>query len=141
MNIIRTAIPDVLLLEPRVFADSRGYFFEAFHARRWEAETGVAAAFVQDNQSRSTAGVLRGLHYQVRQAQGKLLRVVAGEIYDVAVRYPAVVADVPAVRGADPECGGQADDLDSPGVCPRLPDALGDGGRALQDDGLLCPGL
>jgi len=85
MNIIRTEIPEVLLLEPKLYRDSRGFFFESFHAGRWQTETGVPATFVQDNQSHSLANVLRGLHYQIRQAQGKLLRVLTGEIYDVAV--------------------------------------------------------
>ena len=79
------AIPDVVLLEPKVFEDGRGFFFESFNQARFEAAIGRAANFVQDNHSRSAHGVLRGLHYQVRQAQGKLVRVVQGEILDVAV--------------------------------------------------------
>ena len=85
MNVIPTAIPDVLVLEPRVFKDARGAFFESYNRAAFEAATGVEADFVQDNQSRSGRGVLRGLHYQVRQAQGKLVRVVSGAIFDVAV--------------------------------------------------------
>ncbi len=85
MNIIATAIPDLLIIEPRVFGDDRGFFFESYNEREfWEA-TGVSAHFVQDNHSRSTRGVLRGLHYQIRQPQGKLVRVVAGQVFDVAV--------------------------------------------------------
>jgi len=80
-----TAIPDLLILEPRVFGDDRGFFFESFNARRFAELTGVETAFVQDNHSRSARGVLRGLHYQIRQPQGKLVRVVAGEVWDVAV--------------------------------------------------------
>lgn len=85
MNLIRTTIPDVLVLEPRVFGDSRGFFFESHNDERFKEETGVEARFVQDNHSRSARGVLRGLHYQIEQPQGKLLRVVRGAIYDVAV--------------------------------------------------------
>lgn len=84
MNARPTKIPDVLILEPRVFEDSRGYFFESFNSRELAA-LGIDRPFVQDNQSRSTRGVLRGLHYQVQQAQGKLVRVVRGEVFDVAV--------------------------------------------------------
>ena len=79
------ALPDVVLLEPKVFEDGRGFFFESFNQARFEAAIGRPAAFVQDNHSRSARHVLRGLHYQVRQAQGKLVRVLQGEIFDVAV--------------------------------------------------------
>ncbi len=85
MNSFPTAIADVLILEPTVFGDARGHFFESFNQRRFEELTGVSTAFVQDNQSRSARGVLRGLHYQIRQPQGKLVRVLAGEIFDVCV--------------------------------------------------------
>lgn len=85
MNIIRTGIPDVLILEPKVFGDERGFFFESFNQRVFEEKTGLKPVFVQDNHSRSAKNVLRGLHYQVRQPQGKLVRVVAGEVFDVAV--------------------------------------------------------
>jgi dTDP-4-dehydrorhamnose 3,5-epimerase len=81
----RLAIPDVLLLEPRVFGDSRGFFYESYNERVFREATGVAARFVQDNHSRSARGVLRGLHYQVQQPQGKLVRVAAGAVFDVAV--------------------------------------------------------
>ncbi len=84
MNVTRTSLPDVLLIEPKVFGDSRGFFFESWNARAFAA-AGIPAAFVQDNHSRSSRGVLRGLHYQVEQVQGKLVRVIAGEVYDVAV--------------------------------------------------------
>jgi dTDP-4-dehydrorhamnose 3,5-epimerase len=80
-----TAIPDVLLLEPKVFSDDRGYFFESYRDRDFQEATGLQAAFVQDNHSMSTKGVLRGLHYQIRHPQGKLLRVVQGSVFDVAV--------------------------------------------------------
>ncbi len=84
MKITKTVIPDVLLLEPKVFGDSRGFFFESHNDRRFQEETGVEVRFVQDNHSRSARGVLRGMHYQVEQPQGKLLRVIRGAIYDVA---------------------------------------------------------
>jgi dTDP-4-dehydrorhamnose 3,5-epimerase len=85
MKVTPTAIPEVLILEPLVFGDDRGFFFESFNARRFEQLTGIAVNFVQENHSRSARGVLRGLHYQIRQPQGKLVRVVAGAVYDVVV--------------------------------------------------------
>ena len=85
MKVTPTAIPDVLLIEPTVFGDERGFFYESFNARQFEQATGVAACFVQDNHSRSANNVLRGLHYQVRQPQGKLVRVSAGAVFDVVV--------------------------------------------------------
>lgn len=85
MNVIRSEIPDVLILEPKVFGDARGFFMESFNARAFREATGVQADFVQDNHSRSAHWVLRGLHYQVRQPQGKLVRVVRGAVFDVAV--------------------------------------------------------
>jgi dTDP-4-dehydrorhamnose 3,5-epimerase len=85
MKVTRTTIPEVLVLEPTVFGDSRGFFFESHNDKRFKEETGVEVRFVQDNHSRSVRGVLRGLHYQIEQPQGKLLRVVRGSVYDVAV--------------------------------------------------------
>ena len=85
MDVVRTEIPDVLVLEPRVFGDSRGFFLESFNAKAFEQASGQRPEFVQDNHSRSAHGVLRGLHYQIRQPQGKLVRVVRGSVYDVAV--------------------------------------------------------
>ena len=85
MNIIPTEIPDVLIIEPRVFEDNRGFFYESYNEKAFIEKTGVATQFVQDNHSRSTQNVLRGLHYQIQQPQGKLVRVVVGEIFDVAV--------------------------------------------------------
>ncbi|MHB0983879.1 MAG: dTDP-4-dehydrorhamnose 3,5-epimerase [Thiobacillus sp.] len=79
------AIPDVILLEPKVFGDDRGFFFESFNQAKFEAAIGRQVAFVQDNHSRSVKDVLRGLHYQIQQPQGKLVRVVQGEVFDVAV--------------------------------------------------------
>ena len=80
-----TAIPDVLMLQPKVFGDSRGFFFESFNEQDFAQATGLNVTFVQDNHSRSAKGVLRGLHYQVQQPQGKLVRVVRGAVFDVAV--------------------------------------------------------
>lgn len=80
-----TALPEVLILEPKVFGDARGFFFESYNQRDFAQATGVQLAFVQDNHSRSARNVLRGLHYQIQQPQGKLVRVVQGEVYDVAV--------------------------------------------------------
>lgn len=85
MKIHMTAIPDVLMLEPRVFGDERGFFLESFNARGFREATGLDLNFVQDNHSRSARNVLRGLHYQVRQPQGKLVRCVQGRVFDVAV--------------------------------------------------------
>ncbi len=80
-----TAIPDVLILEPQVFGDARGFFFESFNQRDFADKTGVDLSFVQDNHSKSAQGVLRGLHYQIQHPQGKLVRVVQGQVFDVAV--------------------------------------------------------
>jgi dTDP-4-dehydrorhamnose 3,5-epimerase len=82
--VTRTAIPEVLVIEPKVFGDARGFFLESWNAQAFAA-AGIPAAFVQDNHSRSPRGVLRGLHFQIRQPQGKLVRVVAGEVFDVVV--------------------------------------------------------
>jgi dTDP-4-dehydrorhamnose 3,5-epimerase len=84
-TVIPTAIPDVLILEPEVFGDSRGFFFESFNAKDFANVTGLDVNFVQDNHSKSAIGVLRGLHYQLQQAQGKLVRVTQGAVFDVAV--------------------------------------------------------
>lgn len=85
MRVTPTAIPEVLVLEPKVFGDERGFFFESFNARTFEQATGLTRSFVQDNHSKSSRNVLRGLHYQIQQAQGKLVRVVQGSVFDVAV--------------------------------------------------------
>ena len=84
MNIVKTEIPEVLIIEPKVFGDARGFFFESYYQKAM-AEAGITATFVQDNHSRSAKNVLRGLHYQIQQPQGKLVRVVVGEVYDVAL--------------------------------------------------------
>lgn len=85
MKATRLAIPDVILIEPTVFGDDRGFFFESFTQAQFEATIGKKVNFVQDNHSRSVRNVLRGLHYQIQQPQGKLIRVVVGEVFDVAV--------------------------------------------------------
>ncbi|AFY68931.1 dTDP-4-dehydrorhamnose 3,5-epimerase [Thalassoporum mexicanum PCC 7367] len=85
MEIIKTKIPDLLIIEPAVFGDDRGFFMESFNQQKLADEAGITLEFVQDNHSRSGKNVLRGLHYQIQQAQGKLVRVVIGEVLDVAV--------------------------------------------------------
>lgn len=85
MNVIKTEIPDVLIIEPKVYGDNRGFIFESYNERTFRGATGLAVTFVQDNHSRSARGVLRGLHFQVEQPQGKLVRCAVGEVFDVAV--------------------------------------------------------
>ncbi len=85
MQVIATKIPDVLIIEPKVFGDERGFFFESFNKKAFQQATGITADFVQDNHSKSSRGVLRGLHYQIKSPQGKLVRVCSGEVFDVAV--------------------------------------------------------
>jgi len=85
MQVIATDLPEVMIIEPKVFGDARGFFLESFNAKAFAEATGVDLPFVQDNHSRSAQGVLRGLHYQIQQAQGKLVRVVRGSVFDVAV--------------------------------------------------------
>ena len=85
MKVTPTSLPEVLLIEPQVFGDERGFFFESFNERAFTEKTGIQAQFVQDNHSRSARNVLRGLHFQIKQTQGKLVRVVTGEVFDVAV--------------------------------------------------------
>lgn len=85
MIIKKTEIPDLLILEPNVFGDDRGFFYESFNQKTWQELTGLETVFVQDNHSRSSKGVLRGLHYQIQQPQGKLVRCTVGEVFDVAV--------------------------------------------------------
>jgi len=85
MQAIKTAIPDVIIFEPKVFGDDRGFFYESFNQKVFEEATGLSVNFVQDNHSKSAKSVLRGLHYQIQQPQGKLVRVTSGEVFDVAV--------------------------------------------------------
>ncbi len=95
MKATRLAIPDVVLIEPQVFSDERGFFFESFNSKKFEKAIGREVAFVQDNHSKSVRNVLRGLHYQIKQPQGKLIRVAVGEVFDVAVD----------IRKGSPTCG------------------------------------
>jgi len=85
MKVTKTAISDVLLVEPTVFGDERGFFYESYNQQKWQNLTGLDTQFVQDNHSKSGSGVLRGIHYQISRPQGKLVRVVAGEVFDVGV--------------------------------------------------------
>jgi len=85
VNSIPADIPDVLIIEPRVFGDARGFFYESFNQKVWEEKTGLQTTFVQDNHSCSGRNILRGLHYQIRHPQGKLVRVIAGQVFDIAV--------------------------------------------------------
>ncbi len=85
MKVIQTEIPDVLILEPQIFGDERGFFFESYNEKTFFEKTGISSHFVQDNHSRSAKNVLRGLHYQIQQPQGKLIRVIEGAVFDVAV--------------------------------------------------------
>jgi len=85
MNVIQTSIPDILIIEPAIFGDERGFFYESYNQKVIAEKAGITQTFVQDNHSRSEKNVLRGLHYQVKQTQGKLVRVIAGEAFDVAV--------------------------------------------------------
>jgi dTDP-4-dehydrorhamnose 3,5-epimerase len=85
MNVIPTTLPDVLILEPRVFGDERGFFYESYNEREFKGSTGINARFVQDNHSLSAKNVLRGFHYQIKRPQAKLVRVIAGEVFDVVV--------------------------------------------------------
>ena len=85
MNVLPSALPDVLIIEPTVFGDARGFFFKSYNAREFPDKTGITATFVQDNHTRSAKNVLRGLHYQITQPQGKLVRVTVGEVLDVVV--------------------------------------------------------
>jgi dTDP-4-dehydrorhamnose 3,5-epimerase len=110
MKVTRTEIPQVLILEPKVYRDSRGQFFEAYNRRSFREATGLDVEFVQDNESISARNVLRGLHYQIKQPQGKLVRVVAGEIYDVVVD----------LRRSSPTFGKWASAMLSPGVRPMI---------------------
>ena len=95
MKVLATSLPGVLLIEPKVFGDERGFFFESYNRRAFEQASGLDVDFVQDNHSRSARGVLRGLHYQVQQPQGKLVRVTSGAVFDVVVD----------IRGASPAFG------------------------------------
>jgi dTDP-4-dehydrorhamnose 3,5-epimerase len=111
------AIPDVILFEPKVFGDDRGFFFESFNHRRFEEAVGKPVNFVQDNHSRSVKNVLRGLHYQIRQPQGKLVRVVEGEVFDVAVDLRKNSATIRPMGRGSFEWGKQTSTLGPGGFC------------------------
>ena len=118
-NFIKTAIPDVQIIEPTVFGDDRGYFMETYQIDEFAA-AGIDKPFVQDNQSRSTKGVLRGLHFQTKHTQGKLVRVTLGEVFDVARRLPPQQQDLRQVGGRNAVRRQQEDALDpraSPTLC------------------------
>jgi dTDP-4-dehydrorhamnose 3,5-epimerase len=135
MKVIETAIPGVLLLKPQVFSDARGFFLEIYNERAF-AGLGLPDHFVQDNQSHSNQGVLRGLHYQCQQAQGKLVRVLQGEVFDVAVDLrPDRALSAMGRRAALPFEA--ENDLDSPRLRPRFSYAFGNRGCRLQSDRLL----
>ena len=126
MKVTPLAIPEVLLLEPRVFRDERGFFFESFNQAEFEAAIGTKVDFVQDNHCHSTRNVLRGLHYQVRQAQGKLVHVVSGEVFDVAVD----------LRAGSPTLGQwHAEEISADNACALLiPPGFAHGFQTLADD-------
>ena len=120
-----TAIPEVIVLEPRVFGDARGFFFESYNQRDFEQATGLTGvSFVQDNHSLSARGVLRGLHYQIQHPQGKLVRVVQGEVFDVAVdmrraspTFGRWAAEVLSAGNTNAACSGATRNSPSPGRC------------------------
>ena len=140
MKVTATALPDVLLIEPVVHEDARGFFLESFNQKRFDAAIGRSVTFVQDNHSRSLKHVLRGLHYQIRRPQGKLVRVVAGEVFDVAVDLRRGSPSF-GKFASDGVVGGQQEAaLDSGGFRARLSGAERDSRLPLQDDRLLCAG-
>ena len=128
---IPTSLPGVFALEPRVFGDERGFFFESYN-QRIMAEVGIVERFVQDNHSCSSRNVLRGLHYQLKHPQGKLVRVVEGEILDVAVDMRRSSPTFGALGGCAFVGREQAHVVDSRGFCARIPRAFGKGACALQ---------
>lgn len=137
MKFTPLAIPDVFLIEPKVFGDARGFFLESFRQDLFNQATGTNCEFIQDNHSRSSKGVLRGLHYQLPpHAQGKLVRVISGAVFDVAVdirrNSPTFGQWVGAELSAE-----NHHRLDSAGLCPRLCGAQRHGGLCVQDHGLL----
>ena len=130
-NFIPTEIPGVVVIEPTVYGDDRGYFMETYQADEFAA-AGIDRPFVQDNQSRSTKGVLRGLHFQKEHTQGKLVRVTLGEVYDVAVDCRPHSPHLRQVGGGDAVGREQADVLYPRGLCPRLSGLVRRGGVHLQ---------
>jgi len=130
MKVIKTEIPEVLILEPKVYRDSRGHFFESYNRRQLRELTGLDVEFVQDNESLSARNVLRGLHYQIKQPQGKLVRVVIGEIYDVAVD----------LRRSSPTFGKWAGAILSPAQQPMIwiPAGFAHGFLVLSEQAIVC---
>ncbi len=124
MRVIASDIPDVLIIEPRVFGDERGFFYESFNQKVWEEKTGLRMTFVQDNHSRSERNVLRGLHYQIKQPQGKLVRVIAGEVFDVAVDIRKSSPTFGRWVGFTLSAENKRTNVDSRRVCPRVPCAV-----------------
>ena len=138
---IPTALPEVLILEPKVFADSRGFFFESFNQRDFTHATGVDVQFVQDNHSRSMRNVLRGLHYQIQHPQGKLVRVTQGEVFDVAVDLRRSSCNFGKWVGTMLSAENKRQLWVPPRLRPRLPRHQRYCGLSLQDHGLLASGV
>jgi dTDP-4-dehydrorhamnose 3,5-epimerase len=113
MQIVRTAIPEVMIIEPRIFTDDRGFFLETYQQKQFDEAVGIAVSFVQDNHSGSRKNILRGLHYQVKQTQGKLVRVIAGSVYDVGGRYPQDIQNTWQICGGGIERSNSKNALDS----------------------------
>ena len=134
MNVIHTEIPDVLIIEPKVFGDERGFFFESFNQKVWEEKTGLRTVFVQDNHSRSSKNVLRGLHYQIQQPQGKLVRVISGEVFDVAVDIRKQFTDIRQMGRSASVGRKQAAALGAGRFCPRVSRFIRGGRVPLQDN-------
>lgn len=130
MKVVQADIPEVLIIEPNVFRDSRGHFFESYNRRQLRELTGLDVEFVQDNESLSARNVLRGLHYQIKQPQGKLVRVVIGEIYDVAVD----------LRRSSPTFGKWAGAILSPAQQPMIwiPAGFAHGFLVLSEQAIVC---
>ena len=139
MNIIKTEIPEVLVIEPRIFGDARGFFYESFNQQVWLEKTGLQTTFVQDNHSRSEKNVLRGLHYQISQPQGKLVRVVRGAVFDVAVDIRRSSPTLGRWVGTRAFRRQSSPDVDSRRLRSRISGALRRCGVSLQNDRLLGP--
>ena len=133
MKATSTAIADVLVLEPMVFGDERGFFFESFNQQKFEAVTGVKTRFVQDNHSKSAQGVLRGLHYQVQNSQGKLVRASQGAVFDVAVDIRPQSPYLWQMGGSGTQRRKQAPVMDTAGLGTWLSGALGNCRISLQN--------
>ena len=138
MKVTPTDLPEVLILEPRVFGDARGFFMESYNERAFNAAVGYEVRFVQDNQSRSSRGVLRGLHYQLPpHPQGKLVRVTTGSVFDVAVDIRQSSHAIWGMGRRRVHRRKSASAMDSAGICARIPCAQPKRGPSLQDNRLL----